>query len=62
MTCLGIGHNQFRDYRKRLIQYVFCAKAYKSKNYKYRVNKCITKKGKICIYIISKCENYRGNH
>lgn len=37
-------------------------KTHKLKNHKYKITKCITKKEKIYIYIISKYANYRDNH
>lgn len=57
-----IGYNQFKVYDKKPVQYVICAEAHKSKNHKYRVIGCKTKKNKIYIYIIAKYANYKDNH
>lgn len=41
---------------------MICARIYKSKNHKYKINGYTTKERIIYIYIISKCGNYGGNY
>ncbi len=62
MTCLGIGHDRLGSCNKRPAQYVICAGAHKSKNHRCGVTRCVAKAGKICIHVVPKCANCRGNH
>lgn len=62
MTCLSISNNQLGQCNKKPKQCVICAKIYKTKNHKYNITRYITKKKKICIYVIPKYVNYGCNY
>ena len=62
MTCSGIGHDQYKRCNQRPQQFVICTESHKSENYKCGVTGCKVKRGKICVYFISKCVNCKGNH
>lgn len=62
MTCLGIGHNKLRRCNDRPEQYVICLGTYKTENHRCDITRCVAKKGMICIHIVQKYTNYRGNY
>lgn len=62
MTYLKISHNQLGWCNQKLKQCIIYVGAHKSKNYKCKVIECIVKRGKIRVYVISKCSNCWSNH
>lgn len=62
MNCSGINHDWLGRCNGESGRCVICVEVYKTENYRYGIIRCIAKKEKICIYVIPKCTNYRGNY
>lgn len=62
MTSSSIGHDQLGGCKERPEQCVICAGANKTENHTCGVTGCGLKKGKMCIYVVSRCANCGSNH